>query len=109
EDRRDYIAAHALTRAALSRHRAVSPSDWRFEANSNGKPSVVASQSGAPPLTFSLSHTRGLVACAVTHAAHIGIDVERFDRVVAARAIAESAFSPAEIQTLGQSSHEDYS
>src|SRR5439155_15428011 len=42
------------------------------------------------------SHTHGLVACAVTRGADVGLDVERIDRGVDARAIAARYFTEAE-------------
>jgi hypothetical protein len=58
----------------LSRFGETSPEDWRFDTDAHGKPSVVTSQAGVPPLVFNLSHTHGLVACAVAaqrYAAHL--------------------------------------
>ena len=99
-DRRDFIAAHLLTRRALTAMAGRSPQEWEFVASASGKPAVVASQAGAPPLLFNLSHTRGLVACAVTRAGEVGIDVERADRTVDSRAIAARYFAAAEVSEL---------
>jgi 4'-phosphopantetheinyl transferase len=74
-DRRDYVAAHALLRRSLSRYGRVSPEAWQFMAAADGKPMIAAGQQTGS-LTFSLSHTRGLVACAVAVSAEIGLDVE---------------------------------
>jgi 4'-phosphopantetheinyl transferase len=80
-DRRDYAAAHALLRTSLSRYADVAPRQWTFRTDAGGKPSLVA-DGGAPPLSFNLSHTHGLVACAIAGGADVGIDVESVDRVV---------------------------
>jgi 4'-phosphopantetheinyl transferase len=37
---------------------------------------------GAPPNRFSLSHTRGLVACVVSCDAEVGVDAESGSRIV---------------------------
>jgi 4'-phosphopantetheinyl transferase len=76
--RRQYTAAHALKRLMLTAARQGSrqPADWSFETCTNGKPRV----SGAVGPYFNLSHCDGLVACAVSLAADIGVDVERLDR-----------------------------
>jgi 4'-phosphopantetheinyl transferase len=109
EDRRDYIAAHALVRAALSREASLMPADWTLLPDPRGKPAVPASQAGTPPLSFSLSHTRGLVACAVTRGGQIGVDAERLDRGTDARAIADRFFSAKEAAMLRQCPDSDRS
>ncbi len=78
-DRRLYVVAHALLRYALSVVApAREPAAWRFTAEPRfGKPRVVQPPC---PLSFSLSHTPGLAACAVTLEAQLGIDVEPRDR-----------------------------
>lgn len=74
-DRTLYLVAHALLRAALSRHAPVAPQDWRFAADAMGKPSI-APETGGAGLAFNLSHCGTVAACAITTAATIGIDVE---------------------------------
>jgi 4'-phosphopantetheinyl transferase len=94
-DRRDYAAAHALTREALSRYGDLAPEQWRFQEAAGGKPSLAADD-GPPPLTFNLSHTHGLVACVIAAGADVGIDVEDVDRRVGAEEIASRFFSSSE-------------
>src|SRR4051812_3308357 len=96
DDRRDFTAAHALLRATLSRYGSRQPSDWRFATNAEGKPSLAPEQAAADPLTFNLSHTRGLVACVVARGAAVGIDVERGPRVKDVLAFASRYFSSGE-------------
>ena len=74
-DRRDYAMAHALVRRALSRYAGVAPEEWRFQPAPGGKPFLMPIRDAAS-LSFSLSHTHGLVACAIADQADIGIDVE---------------------------------
>jgi phosphopantetheine--protein transferase-like protein len=100
EDQRDYAAAHDLLRRSLSqlapsRH----PSAWIFEKNVSGKPYIVASEGKAPTTEFSLSHTRGFVACAAS-LVRVGIDVERTRPHIDYQEIARSNFSHLEIQAL---------
>ena len=47
--------------SVVARH----PRDWRFATNAHGKPDLVR-DAGFPPLRFNISHTRGLVAVALT-------------------------------------------
>jgi 4'-phosphopantetheinyl transferase len=97
-DARDYAAAHALLRQTLSNGGDQQPGAWRFERTASGKPRLIGE--GAHGRSFSLSHTRGMVACAVTSGAEVGVDVECVDREVDADAIAARFFAPAEAAQL---------
>lgn len=79
EVKQQYLAAHGLLRLALTARTGVPPADWRFGAGAHGKPHIKLPALSEPP-AFSLSHTRGLVACAVAPRGSLGIDVERLDR-----------------------------
>jgi len=107
-DRRDFVVAHALVRRMLSRYGETSPEDWRFDIDVHGKPSVVRDQAGMPPLVFNLSHTHGLVACAVARGTSLGIDVERVDRMTLGPEIAARYFAAAEIRMLDAHPPEQY-
>jgi 4'-phosphopantetheinyl transferase len=98
--RREYVLAHGLLRAALSRFAPdVAPTAWRFERNRYGRPFISYPQS-IEPFHFSLSHTDGFVACAVSSHERIGIDVEATDRPVSHVGIARSFFASAELADL---------
>jgi 4'-phosphopantetheinyl transferase len=104
EDRRDFALAHALLRHSLSLYSDTRPEDWQFEAAANGKPFVLqAANAGQKSLVFSLSHTRGLVACAIGSRLALGIDVERLNRRVDIDAIAPLCLSPSELESLKHS------
>jgi 4'-phosphopantetheinyl transferase len=77
DDRRDYALAHALLRTSLSQYFDVAPGKWEFSADPKGKPAVLTPVN--PRLSVSLSHTRGLVACAITTGGELGVDAERTD------------------------------
>jgi phosphopantetheinyl transferase len=72
-DRRAYVLAHALRRVALARALQVAPADLVFASEANGKP-VLTAPTGQD-IYFSHSHSRALVACAVTRIGPVGIDV----------------------------------
>ncbi|WP_442754977.1 4'-phosphopantetheinyl transferase family protein [Methylocystis sp. JAN1] len=97
EDRRGYVAAHALLRLELSRRAGWAPQDWRFSMTKLGKPFLLD-----PPrdLRFSLSHTRGMVAVAVAEGVEIGIDVEPSDRRAESMKLAQRFFAPEEVALL---------
>ena len=75
--RRDYALAHALMRTSLSQYFEVDPGIWEFSPDPKGKPVLTTRVN--PPVSVSLSHTRGLVACAIATGAEVGVDAERTD------------------------------
>jgi 4'-phosphopantetheinyl transferase len=98
DDRRSYTAAHALVRVALARQLDCPPARLEFRRDPNGRP-MLAFPAGTSA-AFSLSHTRGLAACAVATQGRIGIDAERIDRNIDLQEIARSRFAPAEAAAL---------
>jgi 4'-phosphopantetheinyl transferase len=98
-DARDYAAAHALLRTTLSRRTDRPPRYWRFETTAAGKPVLC---NGDAPVSFSLSHTHGMVACAITDRASVGVDVECLDRDVNADGIAARFFAASEAAHLAR-------
>jgi phosphopantetheine--protein transferase-like protein len=100
DDRRDFAVAHDLLRRALSSYVSLSPSDWRFTIDTYGKPSIDSNDPQLRRLSFSLSHTRGFVACVVTKDVPVGIDVERIDQSLLVQEIADRYFAAEEAQQL---------
>src|SRR5262245_28337828 len=97
EDRRDYSLAHALLRLSLSRELDTSAGDLQFCSDTRGRSRLIQP---VTELTFSLSHTRGLVAAAISTEAAVGVDVERIDAAVDHEAIARRHFSAREAMAL---------
>ena len=98
-DRRDYVAAHALVRMALSAQTQLAPEHLRFGAGSYGKPFLRLPDGGTPP-AFSLAHSRGLVACVLAWEGATGIDVEHVDASIDATRLATDLFSAGEVEAL---------
>ena len=69
-----YIGAHVFLRKVLSYHTGFSPKDWKFHKNSYGKPFI--SNPEFKSLQFNLSHTQGMIACAVNKYSIVGVDIE---------------------------------
>jgi phosphopantetheinyl transferase len=99
-DRRDFTIAHDLLRRALSKQTGIAAADLRFATSGHGKPSIDSADPQLRALSFSLSHTRGLVACAVTSHAPLGIDVEPVGRSQNDQEIANRYFSEKEAEWL---------
>lgn len=99
-DRRQFLLAHGMVRAALSRRvPAVSPAEWAFVSDHYNRPFVATPQT-SEALYFSLSHTTGCVACTISPDKRIGVDVEATDRDCSHLGIAELNFSSAENAAL---------
>ncbi|HVZ73442.1 MAG TPA: 4'-phosphopantetheinyl transferase superfamily protein [Polyangia bacterium] len=99
-DRARHLAAHALARAALSTTAPlIAPAAWRFVTNAHGRPEVAPEQlAGAP--RFNLSHTHGLVACAVARDREVGVDVEHTEPKTLDLEVARAVFAPAEVDAI---------
>lgn len=74
EDRRSYVLAHAVRRAALARALDVPPGEVAFCQEANGRPLLVAPPSSG--FFFSHSRRRRAIAFALTRAGPVGIDIE---------------------------------
>jgi 4'-phosphopantetheinyl transferase len=98
-DRRRFLLTRALVRTTLSRYCAIAPADWRFIANVHGRPEILDRPAGVPDLRFNLSHTEGLIACAVTIGREVGVDVEHVGRRLT-HDIAARFFAPREVADL---------
>src|SRR5262245_58131154 len=94
-----FVLGRALARTMLSTYAGVQPHDWCFEIDEHGRPSLVQRPDGVPDLRFNLTHTSGLVACAVAFGREVGVDVERIDRRLV-HDVAERYFSAREVADL---------
>jgi 4'-phosphopantetheinyl transferase len=98
-DRRAYVAAHALVRSMLARRLGCPGTALRFAVGPYGKPELAMERAG-PPLRFSLSHTHGLLAVAVTGRHAVGVDAEAIDPDRLDPDLASRIFAPAEVAQL---------
>ena len=98
-DRRRFLLTRALVRSTLSRYANVPPAGWSFIANVHGRPEILDRPLGVPDLRFNLSHTDGLIACAVTIGREVGVDVEHIGRRLT-HDVAGRFFAPREVSDL---------
>ena len=96
-DRHDALITRAFVRDLLSYYADIAPSDWRFDKGEKDKPEIV---NPSLPLRFNLSHTKGLIICAVTLENDIGCDVEDTTRNNDVLSIANRFFSAIETNEL---------
>ncbi len=97
-DRHRFLVRRALVRAVLCAYTGNDPGAWVFRRNEYGKPEVA--EPVGTTLQFNLSHTAGLVVCAVTPGRDVGVDVEEVGRLAADVEVARRYFAPAEIAAL---------
>jgi 4'-phosphopantetheinyl transferase len=98
ESRRQFIAGRALLRSMLAHYAGGDPCDFEFCYNRYGKPALQAP--AGLPIEFSLSHARGLVACALSWRHAVGIDVERDGTIAAPLPVARRLFAAEEAAAL---------
>jgi 4'-phosphopantetheinyl transferase len=97
-DKERFVIGRTLARLQLSRFLGGDPRQWQFVTNDYGRPELSGSP-GPKGLGFNVSHTHGLIACAVTATADVGVDVEWVDRPLS-HDIAERFFAPREVADL---------
>jgi len=94
-----FIIGRALARTMLSRYADIRPHDWLLVVDEHGRPELAERPAGAPDLRFNLTHTPGLVACAVAVGREVGVDAEHVGRRVTFD-VAERFFSAREVADL---------
>jgi 4'-phosphopantetheinyl transferase len=96
----EFTSAHALTRWALGQALGVDRRAFRFVAGGHGKPEAWLGDAPAP-VSFNLTHTKGIVAVAVstTSGLALGVDFEPIDRTVDLK-VADSYFGAREVAWL---------
>jgi 4'-phosphopantetheinyl transferase len=99
EDRDRFIAARGSLRTTLSRYLGMAPAAIRFTYGPHGKPAL-ETHSGQAPLTFNLSHSRGLALLGVTLDRRIGVDVEWIRPEFATEETAVRYFAAGEVAAL---------
>ncbi len=104
-----YVAAHGLLRSMLAQELGkfglkVAPSAVVIVHDRHGAPHLGSEHDGlvslAHDLRFSLTHTDGLVACAVVRSRDVGIDAEHVDRGVLVGELAARTLTERERETL---------
>ena len=104
-DRHRYLVTRALVRTVLSRYAPLDPRDWVFSTNAHGRPRIVNTQATDSCLSFSLSHTHGLIVLGVAKGRSLGVDVENFAARDIPIDLANHYFAPREVAALRGVSH----
>jgi 4'-phosphopantetheinyl transferase len=98
ESRVQHLVSRVLVRSVLSNYTGHDPRAWVFARNAYGKPAI--SHPAGLPLEFNLSHTRGLVCCAVTVGRAVGLDAEGLTEIPNSLELAKRCFAPEEFTLL---------
>ena len=99
-DRDVHILSRGGLRQILSRYAALAPEKLEFSVTPYGKPCLNSPQS--TDLRFSVSHSGGLVAWALSEGREIGIDVEQVRKLPDFLDIARTVFTPREREFLAE-------
>ncbi len=100
DDRLRYLVTRSMVRTVLSRYVPVAPAKWIFSANAYGRPVIANRDKDATSLRFNISHTRGLIALAISRDRDLGVDVEDFRNRHVSLDGANKYFSPMELAEL---------
>lgn len=98
-DRRQSLLARVLARTVLSSYLDRCGGSLRFGTNAYGKPILLPGDAAAP-FHFNLTHSHGAIACAVSTAHEVGIDVEDEGRRLQFLDLAERYFARPEAAYL---------
>ena len=97
KDRHQFLVTRGVVRTLLGRYLDVDPAACVFVADQYGRPAL--SHPSGSEIAFNISHTRGLVVCAIAREPEIGVDVEDASRGVGPD-LARRFFSPSEADAL---------
>jgi len=93
DDRLMFALGRLMARTVVGRALDVAPSAWPWREGPHGRPEI---DDGATDLHFNLSHSAGLVICALARGRAVGVDVENLGRRPPDPAIVPRYCSPAE-------------
>jgi len=94
-DARDYTLRHGYLRLVLGRYLRTDPARVPLVTRENGKPGIVLPE-GTSPLSFSISHSREMVALAVAARFDVGIDIVQPDERYPVQETMDYLWSPEE-------------
>jgi 4'-phosphopantetheinyl transferase len=96
-DRAMFLAGRILARTLVGRALGVAPEAWRWHEGPHGRPEI---DSPDATLRFNLSHSAGLLVCALADAREVGVDVEHLARPPIDRKMIHRYLSPAEAEDV---------
>jgi len=103
DDRARRVQTRAARRHLLARYVGADPEALHFCDGTDGKPELVR-RPDRPSVRFNVSHSGSVILIAVAGDREVGIDVERIQTRFPWEQVAQSAFSPAELESIRCSS-----
>lgn len=100
DHRREYLISQAFLRSVLGHYSRCQPAELEFERNASGKPALKLAPDELTDLHFNLSHSSELMACVVSGAGAVGVDVEPLNGDESMLSMAEHYFSVQELDAL---------
>jgi len=77
QDRWMFALGRSMARTLVGRELGVAPDGWRWREGPHGRPEIA---SPGTDLHFNVSHSAGLVVCALGRGRELGVDLENLDR-----------------------------
>ncbi len=99
KDRKNFLISHTFLRQVVSKYINSPPSSIQYALNDYGKPSLLLNDA-EPELSFNLSHTNGLVCCALAKGGEMGVDVELCANCHDVEELGERFFSSSESSAM---------
>ena len=93
DDRWMFALGRMLARDMVGAALGVAPSEWHWREGAHGRPEI---DRPATDVHFNLSHSAGLVACAIGRGRELGVDLEHLQRRAPDPAIVDRYLSPVE-------------
>jgi 4'-phosphopantetheinyl transferase len=93
DDRLMFALGRYMARALVGAALGVGPNDWAWREGPHGRPEI---DEPGTDLHFNLSHSAGLVVCALARGRAVGVDIEDLARRAPEWALVERYCSPAE-------------
>jgi 4'-phosphopantetheinyl transferase len=98
-DGRRFLVGRGILRLILARYLHTEPQSMRFEYGPYGKPRLAPTILG-PSIQFNVSHSAGVMLCALAGAVNVGVDIERVRALADYDRMIERMFSERERSAL---------
>lgn len=98
-DQNRFLAARVVIRTMLSAYTGERPEHWTFCSGEYGRPEIERPAAWSR-VGISITHTDGLVACAVAPGLEVGVDAEAVDHRIDCMKLARRFFSRHEVEAL---------